>query len=73
MVGLWKNLNKIALLTVCFQCFSRYYTCYDKIEPEIGRLQALADVKIESRQAETLKSKKSFLENMLGKRHRELW
>ncbi len=36
-----------------------------KLESEIVNLQVLADVKIDSRQAETLKSKKSILENML--------
>ncbi len=37
-----------------------------KLESEIVSLQASADVKIDSRQAETLKSKRSLLENMLG-------
>ncbi len=66
----WWDIGKIEIKLFCQQYafnVSRDIThAMRKLESEIANLQALADVKIESRQAETLKSKKSILENMLG-------
>ncbi len=66
----WWDCGKIEIQLLCQQYafnVSRDITqAMKKLESEIVSLQASAAVKIDSRQAETLKSKKSLLENMLG-------
>ncbi len=66
----WWDIGKIEIKLFCQQYafnVSRDIThAMRKLESEIANLQALADVKIESRQAETLKSKKIYFREYAG-------